>query len=251
MIQSVRFLKCAQTVQNVVSRFEISLQSIARATVSSDIDFSKVRAEKNEVRTRARKWRIYSHRCCRCKPCCSDVLAGLHHISLLFIAIQIRTMFKFVAFLCVLLCAQQALSFQMNPLRSSRAISSLSMVTASKNSNVSRCSFMGHYDANLISHLCSVCVQVIGKTDLLTKLQESTSYKKKDLEVVINAFIDVIRKEVLTEGNELRLRDFGTFKQKKTAPRTGRNPKTGEPIKIGSSTSVTFSSSANSFRIKE
>lgn len=87
--------------------------------------------------------------------------------------------------------------------------------------------------------------------DLLTKLQESTSYKKKDLEVVINAFIEVIKKDVLTEGHELRLRDFGTFRQKKTAPRTGRNPKTGESIQIGSSTSVTFSASSTSLRIKE
>ena len=29
-----------------------------------------------------------------------------------------------------------------------------------------------------------------------------------------------------------RIRDFGTFKQKVGAPRTGRNPRTGEEIKI-------------------
>lgn len=44
-------------------------------------------------------------------------------------------------------------------------------------------------------------------------------------------------------GSEIRLRDFGTFKQKNTLPRKGRNPRTGETLQILGSSSVTFSAS--------
>jgi len=92
--------------------------------------------------------------------------------------------------------------------------------------------------------------QVIGKGDLLVKLQAATSFKKKDIELVLESFVAVIHDEVLHKGAELRLRDFGTFKQKKTQPRAGRNPKTGEPIEIAGASSVTFSASAGTFKIK-
>eukprot|EP00598_Pedospumella_elongata_P010134 CAMPEP_0184988158 /NCGR_PEP_ID=MMETSP1098-20130426/23185_1 /TAXON_ID=89044 /ORGANISM="Spumella elongata, Strain CCAP 955/1" /LENGTH=120 /DNA_ID=CAMNT_0027512847 /DNA_START=119 /DNA_END=481 /DNA_ORIENTATION=- len=92
--------------------------------------------------------------------------------------------------------------------------------------------------------------EVIGKGDLLVKLQAATSFKKKDIELVLESFVAVIHDEVLHKGAELRLRDFGTFKQKKTQPRSGRNPKTGEPIEIAGASSVTFSASAGTFKIK-
>jgi len=81
-------------------------------------------------------------------------------------------------------------------------------------------------------------------------LQESTSFKKKDIELVLNSLVSIIHDDVLHKGAELRLRDFGTFKQKKTLPRVGRNPKTGEPINTTGSTTVTFSGSAGTFKIK-
>ena len=49
----------------------------------------------------------------------------------------------------------------------------------------------------------------------------------KDIEVVLLAFLNTIEEEVLNGGAEIRLKNFGTFKQKKTSPRVGRNPKTG------------------------
>lgn len=90
----------------------------------------------------------------------------------------------------------------------------------------------------------------MGKGDLLSKLQDATSFKKKDLDVVVESMIDIIKAEVLLKGTELRLRDFGTFKQKKIAARNGRNPKSGAPLKIGPSTTVTFSPSDTGLRIK-
>ena len=81
-------------------------------------------------------------------------------------------------------------------------------------------------------------------------IHDKTSLKKKDIESVINSFIDVLGEDVLRNGHELRLRDFGTFKQKKSAARTGRNPRTGEPLAISSSTTVSFSPSSTAFKIK-
>ena len=57
--------------------------------------------------------------------------------------------------------------------------------------------------------------------------------------------------QVLVKGNEIRLREFGTFKQKKSAARLGRNPRTGEDLQILGSTSVGFSiSSALKVKVK-
>lgn len=64
--------------------------------------------------------------------------------------------------------------------------------------------------------------------------------KKKEVEAVLNTLLETIREEVLDQGAEIRLRDFGTFKQKETAPRMGRNPQTGEELQIKGSKSVSF-----------
>jgi nucleoid DNA-binding protein len=63
--------------------------------------------------------------------------------------------------------------------------------------------------------------------------------------------IEIIREDVLNNGSELRLRDFGTFRQKVVAARSGRNPKTGAPIQIGRSTTITFSPSDTGFRVRD
>lgn len=81
-------------------------------------------------------------------------------------------------------------------------------------------------------------------------MQATTSFKKKDLELVLNSFVSIIHDDVLHKGAELRLRDFGTFKQKKSGPRAVRNPKTGEAMTSTGSTTVTFTGSAGTFKIK-
>jgi len=81
----------------------------------------------------------------------------------------------------------------------------------------------------------------MGKTELVDILKEQTGVSKKDVETVLNAFTTAVRDEVLVGGKEIRLRDFGTFKQKVSAARVGRNPRTGEELQISGSTSVSFS----------
>lgn len=49
---------------------------------------------------------------------------------------------------------------------------------------------------------------------------------------LIRKAIDIIERETETESGTLQIRGFGTFKRVTTAPRTGRNPKTGEPVEV-------------------
>ncbi|WP_144395760.1 HU family DNA-binding protein, partial [Pseudomonas sp. Kh7] len=46
--------------------------------------------------------------------------------------------------------------------------------------------------------------------------------------------------QALSQGEEVALIGFGTFKVTERAARTGRNPKTGEPIQIAASKSPAF-----------
>ncbi|MGR5307671.1 HU family DNA-binding protein, partial [Vibrio mediterranei] len=46
--------------------------------------------------------------------------------------------------------------------------------------------------------------------------------------------------EVLSQGEEVSLIGFGTFKVNERAARTGRNPKTGETMQIAASKSPSF-----------
>jgi len=76
-------------------------------------------------------------------------------------------------------------------------------------------------------------------------LKEKTGFTQTGLDFVLTAFADTLRTEVLQNGKEIRLRDFGTFKLRQSSARLGRNPKTGEELSISASKAVTFSASAS------
>ncbi len=64
--------------------------------------------------------------------------------------------------------------------------------------------------------------------------------------VAAKAAVDAIFSEVVKavkKGGKVSLFGFGTFKLTKRAARTGRNPKTGEPLKIKASKGVSFKAS--------
>lgn len=54
----------------------------------------------------------------------------------------------------------------------------------------------------------------------------------KDIKVIVNCFFDAIT-EALKRGDRVELRGFGTFSVKQRAPRSARNPKTGEAVQVG------------------
>ena len=79
----------------------------------------------------------------------------------------------------------------------------------------------------------------MNKTELIDAIAKDTGLTKKDSESALKSFIEVVSKE-LSKGHEVQLIGFGTFAVGKRAARTGRNPKTGEEIKIAASKTRKF-----------
>ena len=77
------------------------------------------------------------------------------------------------------------------------------------------------------------------KTELIVAVAEKTEIPKKAAEGAVNAILNAIAED-LAAGNRVQLSGFGTFETKTRAARTGRNPKTNEPMEIAASTSVSF-----------
>ncbi len=80
------------------------------------------------------------------------------------------------------------------------------------------------------------------KTELINVVASETEVKKKDAEAVINATFNAIVNALKT-GDKVALIGFGTFEVKEVAAREGRNPQTGETIKIAASKKPAFSAS--------
>jgi len=66
---------------------------------------------------------------------------------------------------------------------------------------------------------------------------------KKDAETALNAVLDSIANGVLN-SDTVQIIGYGTFKKKHRKERDGRNPKTGESMRIAASTSMGFTPSA-------
>lgn len=62
---------------------------------------------------------------------------------------------------------------------------------------------------------------------------------KKDAETAVNAVFGAIE-DALAKGDSVQLIGFGTFGVKERAAREGRNPRTGETVKIAAAKVPTF-----------
>jgi DNA-binding protein HU-beta len=80
----------------------------------------------------------------------------------------------------------------------------------------------------------------MNKTQLVDVVALKTGLKKKEAEAAVNAVTEAIA-EALKAGDKVQLIGFGTFDVKESAARDGRNPKTGETIKIAASKRPVFS----------
>ena len=82
----------------------------------------------------------------------------------------------------------------------------------------------------------------MNKTDLVNVIAQEAELTKKQAEAALNATIDAIA-TALKNGDKVQLIGFGTFEVKAVAEREGRNPKTGETIKIAAAKKPAFSAS--------
>lgn len=71
----------------------------------------------------------------------------------------------------------------------------------------------------------------MNKTELVAAIAEKAELSKKDTEKALKAFVDVVTEELRKE-EKVQLVGFGTFEVSKRAAREGRNPQTGDTMKI-------------------
>lgn len=71
----------------------------------------------------------------------------------------------------------------------------------------------------------------MNKAELVDVVAKDANTTKKDAETVINAAMEAIIKCV-AGGERVTLVGFGTFEARQRKARTGRNPKTNEPLSI-------------------
>lgn len=69
------------------------------------------------------------------------------------------------------------------------------------------------------------------KADLVDKIAKELSISKQEAELGVNVFFETI-KEAILKGEEIEVRGFGSFRFRRRTSRTGRNPRTGEPVKV-------------------
>ena len=75
----------------------------------------------------------------------------------------------------------------------------------------------------------------MSKTDLVTYVAENAGLTKADASRAVEAVIAGVEK-----GCKVTITGFATFTAKKKAAKNGRNPRTGETVKIPARTAVTI-----------
>ncbi len=79
----------------------------------------------------------------------------------------------------------------------------------------------------------------MNKTELVAAMADQAGLSKKDAEAALKAFTDVVS-GALKKGDKIQLVGFGTFEVSERSAREGRNPHTGETMKIAASKAPKF-----------
>jgi DNA-binding protein HU-beta len=80
----------------------------------------------------------------------------------------------------------------------------------------------------------------VHKMELIERIAEEADLPKGEAQKHIEAFEQVVA-EALKEGEEVRITGFGKFSLRERKAREGRNPQTGEKMKIAASKVPAFS----------
>ena len=83
----------------------------------------------------------------------------------------------------------------------------------------------------------------MNKSDVIQDVAGVSGVSKSDVEKVIDAFFDTVR-TAASNGDRVAWPSFGSFSVTQRQARTGRNPRTGEPVPIAASKALKFSSSS-------
>ena len=83
------------------------------------------------------------------------------------------------------------------------------------------------------------------KAKLIEKMAKDASITKVAADKAYKSFLEGIKGGLKTRGSSVTLVGFGTFKKVYRKTRWGRNPQTGEKIKIKGRNAITFKASKN------
>lgn len=83
----------------------------------------------------------------------------------------------------------------------------------------------------------------MNKSDVIQDVAGVSGVSKSDVEKVIDAFFDTVR-SAASSGDRVAWPSFGSFSVTQRQARTGRNPRTGEPVPIAASKALKFSASS-------
>ena len=78
------------------------------------------------------------------------------------------------------------------------------------------------------------------KAELIEKMAKDAGVSKVAAAAALNSFFDNVTKALKKKDGKVTLVGFGTFQKVRRKARKGRNPQTGEKIKIKASKSVKF-----------
>lgn len=78
------------------------------------------------------------------------------------------------------------------------------------------------------------------KSQLVQKLAEAAELNKRQADAVLQKLVDITVGSV-RKGDPVKIPGLGTFRKVQTKARMGRNPQTGEQIKIPARKKVRFS----------
>ena len=84
----------------------------------------------------------------------------------------------------------------------------------------------------------------MNKSDVIQDVAGASGVSKSDVEKVIDAFFDTVR-TAASSGDRVAWPSFGSFSVTQRQARTGRNPRTGEPVPIAASKALKFSASSS------
>lgn len=79
----------------------------------------------------------------------------------------------------------------------------------------------------------------MNKKELIDQVVEETDFTRSDITKVVNTLLDVLKQGIQNDGT-VQIIGLGTFDVKDRAAREGRNPQTGEKIRIKASKTVRF-----------
>ena len=83
----------------------------------------------------------------------------------------------------------------------------------------------------------------MNKSDVIQDVAGVSGVSKSDVEKVLDAFFDTVR-STAGKGDRLAWPSFGSFSVTQRQARTGRNPRTGEPVPIAASKALKFTASS-------